>query len=445
MVANAASGWVMTPSEGQEGTCVPANISRAGDMWRVAVTAVDAHGEASVQPWVEYFVVVANCGGPNDIIGWDYGDLDSTGYYLTGTELSSGPANAIHEMNLAWLGGTVTAETAPNIPDNDIGDDGVVFLNAPWQPCETVCVDVRVSAGSAYTPDVPLYLYAWKDGNLDFDFNDQLCDGAAPECLIGGAPILGLRASHDSLYHFCFPDPGVTDIGRYRGVLRFRLLSEPAGCGGGLTMIDPRLGETEDYVLRDLQLAVELQSFTAAQDGEAVALAWATASETDNDHFAVERQTAGQGWERIAAHIAAAGTAANTQHYQFRDELVEPGRVYSYRLIAVTTAGTAQVIATRDVAVQAAPAVIQEYRLYPNYPNPFNPTTTIAFDLRDAGQVSLLVYDVMGREVATLVNAPLAAGRHQVTFEARNLPSGVYLYRLTTAGYTELHKMILLK
>ena len=207
-VANSATGYVMVPSEDQDGSCVPASVSRAGDMWRVDVTAVDIYGAPSPEPWVEYFVVVPNCGGPNDIVGWDYGDLDTVGYNLTGTELSNGPANAIHEMNLAWLGGSVSAETVPNMPDMDSGDDGVVFLNTPWQPCETVCVDVRVTAGAAYTPDVPLYLYAWKDGNLDHDFNDVLCDGTAPECLISGAPILGLSARTGQRLSFLLPRSG---------------------------------------------------------------------------------------------------------------------------------------------------------------------------------------------------------------------------------------------
>ena len=444
-VANSGTGYTMVPSIGLSGPCVPANVSRAGDMWRVEVTAVDGYGATSAEPWVEYFVVVPTCGGPNDIIGWDYGDLDSAGYHITGTQLSGGPANAIRQMNLAWLGNTVTAETAPAIPDLDSGDDGVIFTNAPWTPCTMVCVDVRVTTGSEYTPDIPLYLYAWKDGNLDYDFSDVLCDGTAAECLIAGAPILGLGTQRDSVYHFCFPDPGVTDQGVYNGVLRFRLLSEAASPTAALTMVDALLGETEDYIMHDLQLAVELQSFTAVAQGAAVELAWTTASERSNDHFTIERRASG-GWERIAAHIAGAGTATSARHYRYRDESVQPGQRYEYQLIAVTTEGTAQVVASREVTAASGNAEpVAEYRLYSNYPNPFNPTTTIPFDLKAAGAVTLQVYDVMGREVATLVNGSLAAGRHTLVFDARNLPSGVYLYRLTTAGYTEMHKMVLLK
>ena len=84
-----------------------------------------------------------------------------------------------------------------------------------------------------------------------------------------------------------------------------------------------------------------------------------------------------------------------------------------------------------------------------NYPNPFNPTTTIAFTIPGEGTLhvtSLRVYDVLGREVATLVNGRLAGGEHKVVFGAKELPSGVYIYRLTTSnGYSETRKLVLMR
>ncbi len=85
------------------------------------------------------------------------------------------------------------------------------------------------------------------------------------------------------------------------------------------------------------------------------------------------------------------------------------------------------------------------FALYGNYPNPFNPTTEIRFDLPESVQVRLMVYDLMGREVARLVDGPMAAGRHAATFEAKDLPSGTYLYRLTAGRYTRTGRMVLLK
>jgi len=87
----------------------------------------------------------------------------------------------------------------------------------------------------------------------------------------------------------------------------------------------------------------------------------------------------------------------------------------------------------------------QKVRLEQNYPNPFNPTTTIGFSVRSSGFVSLKVYDVLGREVKVLVNEFKKAGRYEVKLDASGLPSGVYLYRLCTAGHAEARKLVILR
>ncbi|MBM4175633.1 MAG: T9SS type A sorting domain-containing protein [Ignavibacteria bacterium] len=89
---------------------------------------------------------------------------------------------------------------------------------------------------------------------------------------------------------------------------------------------------------------------------------------------------------------------------------------------------------------------IHSYSLYQNYPNPFNPSTVISYELQKPSFVTLKVYDVLGREVQTLVNEFKQAGKHLVKFSAaNNLSSGVYFYKLTAGKFSELKKMILLK
>jgi hypothetical protein len=90
-------------------------------------------------------------------------------------------------------------------------------------------------------------------------------------------------------------------------------------------------------------------------------------------------------------------------------------------------------------------AIPKEYYLEQNYPNPFNPSTIIKYALPDAVHVSLTVYNVLGQEVATLVNEQQDAGYKSVKFEMSNLPSGVYLYRLTAGSFVDLKKMVLMK
>ncbi|NOQ97944.1 MAG: T9SS type A sorting domain-containing protein [Calditrichae bacterium] len=107
------------------------------------------------------------------------------------------------------------------------------------------------------------------------------------------------------------------------------------------------------------------------------------------------------------------------------------------------------------IPVKATPAIgtaigiggnlVTEFRLAQNYPNPFNPSTTIAFDLKQASGVTLEVFNTLGQSVATLVNDKMTAGSHEVTFDASNLASGVYLYRLTADELTLTKKMMLMK
>ena len=80
-----------------------------------------------------------------------------------------------------------------------------------------------------------------------------------------------------------------------------------------------------------------------------------------------------------------------------------------------------------------------------NYPNPFNPATEIRFRLADSGPVKLAVHDLLGRELAVLVDGVREAGSHNVSFDAVGLPSGVYVYRLTSGRRVEARRMLLLK
>ncbi len=87
----------------------------------------------------------------------------------------------------------------------------------------------------------------------------------------------------------------------------------------------------------------------------------------------------------------------------------------------------------------------KDFLLSQNYPNPFNPTTNIRFRIAKSGFVSLKVYDVLGREVATLVNQEKPAGNYEVKFDGSGLSSGIYFYKLSTENYTSVKKMILMK
>ena len=89
--------------------------------------------------------------------------------------------------------------------------------------------------------------------------------------------------------------------------------------------------------------------------------------------------------------------------------------------------------------------VATRFELKANYPNPFNPTTTIEYSIGMAGQTRLMVYDIMGREIAMLVNEYRPMGTHKIVWNASSMPSGIYFYRLETSSFTRTQKMVLMK
>lgn len=143
-------------------------------------------------------------------------------------------------------------------------------------------------------------------------------------------------------------------------------------------------------------------------------------------------QDAGQTWQL-------AGEFTNSYLYDLE---VSGANLYAARIDGLWFAPLATVTVD-DRAHESAP---QTFVLEQNYPNPFNPQTTISYVLPKAGAVTLKVYDALGREAATLVNRESrAAGAHRVTFEAKNFPSGLYFYRLETAGFLAVKKMVLVR
>lgn len=100
------------------------------------------------------------------------------------------------------------------------------------------------------------------------------------------------------------------------------------------------------------------------------------------------------------------------------------------------------VTSVEDLPTEAIP---DEFRLHQNYPNPFNPSTTIRFEVPQQSQVTLKLYDVLGRRVAILLDAEMTPGVHQLQFDASGLASGVYLYRLEAEGVSQTRKLMLLK
>ena len=188
---------------------------------------------------------------------------------------------------------------------------------------------------------------------------------------------------------------------------------------------------------------VEFTSFAATTDNRNVTLNWSTATELNNSGFQVERSS-GSAYE-VVGFVAGSGTTTEIRNYNFVDQNVASG-TYSYRLKQVDFDGTFEYSNAIEVEVVG----VKEFALGQNYPNPFNPSTTINFSLAVDSKVSLKIFDVLGQEVATLINGQMAAGSQKVSFDASSLNSGVYFYRIDASGvdgqkFSSVKKMILTK
>jgi len=199
-----------------------------------------------------------------------------------------------------------------------------------------------------------------------------------------------------------------------------------------------RIDAYEAYLLALAMIPVELTSFNAISDGKKVTLNWQTATETNNQGFEIQRSNDGE-FEKIG-FVPGHGTTTEIQSYIFVDENVLAGE-YSYRLKQMDYDGTTEY--SNVVEVEVAQPV--EYSLSQNYPNPFNPSTTIAYSIPKDGMVSLKVYDVLGKEVVTLINEVQSADTKNITFDATELSSGVYYYQLVSGEFTSIKKLILMK
>jgi hypothetical protein len=183
---------------------------------------------------------------------------------------------------------------------------------------------------------------------------------------------------------------------------------------------------------------VELTLFTALQLDTKIRLVWATATETNNFGFEIERKETGE-FKKIG-FVEGNGTTTETQDYSFTDRNIIDG-VYSYRLKQIDYDGTFEY----SNVVQVDITTPVDYNLSQNYPNPFNPSTTIAYSIPQDGLVSLKVYDILGNEVAILVNEYQSAGTREIQFNAGSLSSGVYYYELVSGEFSSLKKLILMK
>lgn len=199
-------------------------------------------------------------------------------------------------------------------------------------------------------------------------------------------------------------------------------------------------------------LPITLGSFTAQinPNGPGVLLEWMTISEVNNYGFYVERRLDSEPTftEVPNSFVPGHGTTIDPQYYSFVDSTIPAPGLYHYRLRQVDLNGDFEYSFSVSVNVTTVGVVEQvpdKFALEQNYPNPFNPSTKFGMRIAEFGLVTLKVYNLLGQEVATLVNEEMNPGNYEVTWDADGVTSGVYFYRLQAKEYVETKKLLLLR
>ena len=193
------------------------------------------------------------------------------------------------------------------------------------------------------------------------------------------------------------------------------------------------------YLFIDL-LPVELVGFKGEYINNKVIITWETATETMNYGFDLERSVNSNSWIKIK-FIPGNGNSNSPKYYDYIDtELHSPG-VFKYRLKQIDTDGSFEY--SNEILINVNTP--EHFLLEQNYPNPFNPNTTIYYSVPVKSFVKINIYDVLGNEVATLIDEENSEGIYEISFNARGFSSGIYYYSMEANEFIDVKKMVILK
>jgi hypothetical protein len=200
--------------------------------------------------------------------------------------------------------------------------------------------------------------------------------------------------------------------------------------------------------LTDHSVPVALSSFVATGQAGAIEVSWTSQTEINALAYHLQRSNTAEGQYEEIARLEAQGNSETPVSYQYRDEDVVAGQTYYYMLVDEDLQGNRT--QHGPVFAAAAAEVPGAYSLMPNYPNPFNPSTAIAYQTPQDGHVTLTIYNVLGQEIRTLVDTHQAAGTHTAMWDGtdaagHHLNSGVYFYTMKAGNFTQTRKMVLMR
>lgn len=193
----------------------------------------------------------------------------------------------------------------------------------------------------------------------------------------------------------------------------------------------------------DASLPIELASFEASCRGEEIVLKWVTESEINNEGFEIFKSEDEQSGNyvlissyRTNEGLRGQGNSTTRHQYFYIDREILPEQIYWYKLADVDFNRNRTFHGPINASLSST-NIPKEFKLYSNFPNPFNPSTTIKFDLPKTAEVTLKIFSILGEEVATLVSEQLSAGNYQYQWSRPDgMASGIYIYRLSVSSLT---------
>ncbi len=202
----------------------------------------------------------------------------------------------------------------------------------------------------------------------------------------------------------------------------------------------------------DYSLPVELSSFKGHIKNNATELSWITESEHQNRGFILERRKNDESWITIGSYLnsrSLIGQNNSTQptNYQFTDGHISPGNNYEYRLTDVDESNNKNVHKDQVIKINYEEnlSVADNFKISRIYPNPFNPRTTIRYNLNKRQHIQLNIYDESGRLIEQLWSGVKNSGVHRLTFDASDYSSGIYLIHLTNGSQVSIQKCVFMK
>jgi len=424
---------------------------------------IDRFGNLYPAPWITRAGDVANDQGGKIRLLWNASYLDAwpdtivksytikLGVKSTGLlgkkNVNAGPTDA---NNIYWqTAGTVTADWSSGYSaivstSADSGLQGV-----PWYYFQVIAKSSDASTfwtsniDSGYSQDnIPPvgisgeYISALGNGNIALTWSKDRIDPDLMGYQIYRSTASGFPLNESTKLALAFDSTFVDSVTNKGTGYYYRIAAVDVHGNMGTSSIE----------LNETALSVELSSFTCSISNSNILLQWITETEKNSYGFEIERRTisspqsAMSSWQKIG-FVQASGASSSSHNYSYPDNSVTSG-TYAYRLKQVANDGSFKY----SQELQATIEVPRTFTLSQNYPNPFNPTTTITFTLAQDGIATLKVYDVLGREVAMLVNEELQAGQlHQATLNASKISSGIYFYRLESGNNSLIKKFVLMK